>query len=46
MLIRTATEKDFKDIVAISRLDSGFTKLSQMPNGKWGFHLYLEQLCA
>jgi len=27
------------DTVAIFRLDNSFIKLSQMPNGKWGFHL-------
>ena len=39
MIIRTASEKDFKDIIAIFMVDDGFIKLSQMPNGKWGFHL-------
>ena len=27
------------DTVAIFRLDNSFIKLSQMQNGKWGFHL-------
>lgn len=38
-VLQLTPELSENDTVAIFRLDSGFIKLSQMPNGKWGFHL-------
>jgi len=38
-VLQLTPELSENDTVAIFRLDNGFIKLSQMPNGKWGFHL-------
>ncbi len=38
-VLQLTPELSENDTVAIFRLDKGFIKLSQMPNGKWGFHL-------
>jgi len=38
-VLQLTPELSENDTVAIFRLDNGFIKLSQMPNGNWGFHL-------
>jgi outer membrane PBP1 activator LpoA protein len=38
-VLQLTPELSENDTVAIFRLDNGFIKLSQMTNGKWGFHL-------
>ena len=38
-VLELTPELSENDTVAIFRLDDGFIKLSQMQNGKWGFHL-------
>ena len=38
-VLELTPELSENDTVAIFKLDNGFIKLSQMQNGKWGFHL-------
>ena len=38
-VLQLTPELSENNTVAIFRLDNGFIKLSQMPNGNWGFHL-------